>query len=95
VCLVVLYKNLMKLSLVVKISYNNVYDLEGGGMFGGRREAVLAWAKAFYSVFLRLAAYINGYNFMVGFDASLNREKLKTTLVLMAYTAGRLEALAR
>jgi hypothetical protein len=25
-------------------------------MFGGRREAVLAWAKAFYSVFLRLAA---------------------------------------
>ncbi len=33
-------------------------------MFGGRREAVLAWAKAFYSVFLRLAVniYINGYN---------------------------------
>jgi hypothetical protein len=49
---------------MVIININNVYDLEGGGMFGGRREAVLAWAKAFYSVFLRLAVniYINGYN---------------------------------
>jgi hypothetical protein len=34
-------------------------------MFGGRREAVLSWAKAFYSVFLRLAVNINDYNFKI------------------------------
>jgi hypothetical protein len=51
---------------MVKINNNNVYDLEGGGMFGGRREAVLAWAKAFFSVFLRSEVNINGYNFRTG-----------------------------
>jgi hypothetical protein len=46
-------------SILVTVSYELWYMymmiIVGAGMFGGRREAILSWAKAYYSVLQRLA----------------------------------------
>jgi hypothetical protein len=42
-------------SILVTASFELCYMviIVGAGMFGGRREAVLSWANAYYSVFQR------------------------------------------